>query len=99
MRVEITKIARQSLDDNVSFLRKIWSDKEVIYFLNDVKKVIKSLENGEYLIYQKSHAGTRSALIGKNHVRMFFRKEMNQINVLLFFDMRQNPEKIFGLLT
>lgn len=41
----------------------------------------------------------RSALIGKKHVKMYFRKENEtQINVLLFFDMRQNPEKIIDLL-
>jgi len=50
-------------------------------------------------MFLKSNFKTRSALVGKKHVRMFFRKENErQIKVLLFFDMRQDPEKIIELL-
>ena len=70
-----------------------------VVFLDDVEIVLKSLVEGKIKQYQKSQSKTRSALIGKKHIRMFFRKEdENSIKILLFFDLRQNPKKILDLL-
>lgn len=99
MQVEFSKIAKQTLSENILFLKKVWTNREVSIFLKDVKTVINDLENGKYNQFQNSFYKTKSVLIGKKHVRMYFRKEHeNQIKVLLFFDMRQNPEKIIDLL-
>lgn len=99
MRVVFTKIAERSYEDILCFLSAIWSQKEMDIFINDTEKIINQLKAGKYLMFQKSIFSTRSALIGKKHVRMYFRKENeNQIKVLLFFDVRQDPEKIIDLL-
>lgn len=99
MQVEFSEIARKTLAENVQFLRKLWTNREVVYFLEDVKRITNDLENGRYAQFQNSLHFTKSVLIGKKHIRMYFRKENeNQIKVLLFFDMRQNPEKIIDLL-
>ncbi|CAD7809737.1 hypothetical protein CHRY9390_02059 [Chryseobacterium aquaeductus] len=98
MQVEFSKIARQTLHENIEFLNKIWTNREIVIFLEDVKAVANNLEDGKYEQFQKSVRNTRSVLIGKKHVRMFFRKEETKIIILLFFDMRQNSQKIFDLL-
>lgn len=99
MQVEFSEIAKRTLADNIQFLRKTWTNKEVVNFLQDVKRITIELENGNYNQFQNSLHFTKSTLIGKKHVRMYFRIENeNQIKVLLFFDMRQNPEKIIDLL-
>jgi len=99
MQVEFSEIARKTLSENIQFLRKLWTNREIVIFLEDVKKVTNDLEDGKYLQFQKSTRNTRSVLIGKKHVRMFFRKENEtKIVILLFFDMRQNPQKILDLL-
>lgn len=99
MQVEFSEIARKNLSENIQFLRKLWTNREIVIFLEDVKKVTNDLEDGKYLQFQKSTRNTRSVLIGKKHVRMFFRKENEtKIIILLFFDMRQNPQKILDLL-
>ena len=99
MQIRLSKIAKKTLQREIDFLEMIWTRKEIIVFLKDVKDVITDLENGKYLQFQKSFLNTRSALIGKNHVRMYFRKESKDlIRVLLFFDMRQDPQKIIELL-
>lgn len=99
MQVEFSKIAQQTLIENVEFLKNVWTNREIVIFLEDVKKITNDLENGKYLQFQKSTQNTRSVLIGKKHVRMFFRKEKEtKIIILLFFDMRQNPQKILDLL-
>lgn len=99
MQVEFSEIARKNLSENIQFLRKLWTNRKIVIFLEDVKKVTNDLEDGKYLQFQKSTRNTRSVLIGKKHVRMFFRKENEtKIIILLFFDMRQNPQKILDLL-
>jgi hypothetical protein len=99
MQVEFSKIARNTLAENIEFLEKVWNNREIVIFLEDVKKITDDLENGNYLQFQQSVKSTRSVLIGKKHVRMFFRKESEyKIIILLFFDMRQNPNKILQLL-
>ncbi|MCD1118583.1 hypothetical protein [Chryseobacterium turcicum] len=76
-----------------------WTNREVVIFLEEIRKVSGNLKNGKFKLYQKYSKDIRSALIGKKHVRMYFRKESEtQIRVLLFFDMRQNPQKILDLL-
>lgn len=67
------------------FLSKMWTRREVIIFLNDVKRITDDLENGKYLQFENSFLRTKSVLIGKRYVRMFFRKENDDlIKVLLF---------------
>ncbi len=99
MQVKLSKIAKSSLQENIEFLEFLWTDREIIIFLQDVKRIINDLENGRYMQFQKSTKNTRSVLIGKKHVKMYFRKENEElIRVLLFFEMRQNPQKIIELL-
>lgn len=100
MQVEFSEIAKQTLAENIEFLSKMWTRREVIIFLNDVKRITDDLENGKYLQFESSSRKTKSVLIGKKHIRMFFRKENDDlIKVLLFFDMRQNPQKLLDLLS
>lgn len=99
MRVIFTEIAERTYDEVLLFLAGVWTQREMEVFIDDTENIVKQLIAGKYSMFQKSQFSTRSALIGKKHVRMYFRKEdENQIKVLLFFDMRQNPEKIIDLL-
>jgi hypothetical protein len=99
MQVEFSEIAKKTLTENIEFLKKVWTNREIVTFLEDVKRITNDLENGKYDQFQNSFQKTRSVLIGKKHVRMFFRKESTaQIRVLLFFDMRQDPQKLLDLL-
>ena len=94
MQIEFSEIAKQSLAEQIAFLELIWTNKEITNLLNDIKKVLVNLKSNKYKHYQLFARDIRSALIGKKHVRMFFRKENdNLIKVLLFFDIRQNPIK------
>lgn len=100
MQVEFSEIAKQSLRDQIIFLEKSWTNKEIVLFLQDIRKVSMDLKEGKSKLYQKYSKDIRSALIGKKHVRMFFRNENDSgvVRVLLFFDMRQDPQKIIDVL-
>lgn len=75
MQVEFSEIARQTLIENIEFLNKVWTRREVTAFLNDVKRITDDLEKGKYIQFENSSRKIKSVLIGKKHVRMFFRKE------------------------
>lgn len=98
MEIKYTEIAKQSLQENVDFLLKIWTIKEINTLLDDIQKVLTDLHDGKWKQFQKSPFKTRSALIGKKHIRMYFREDKDSIKVLLFFDTRQDPQKIIELL-
>lgn len=99
MQVEFSKIAEQTLIENVEFLKKVWTNREIVIFLEDLKNIVNNLEDGKYQQFQKSIKNTRSVLIGKKHVRMFFRKENEtKLSSYYSFYMRQNPQKILDLL-
>ncbi|MGC4130307.1 MAG: hypothetical protein QM564_12290 [Bergeyella sp.] len=98
MQVEYSEIAKFSLKENIDFLKRVWTDREADILLNDISVVLENLKSGNFHQYQKEYKNIRSALIGKRHIRMFFREEKEKIKVLLFFDMRENPRKIPKLL-
>lgn len=98
MRVIFTEVADRSFGDIQNFLRQLWTQREMETFVNDTEKVVQRLKLGQYKHFQKSKFNTRSAHIGKRHVRMYFRKSGDTITVLLFFDVRQNPENISAFL-
>ena len=98
MQIKYSEIANITLQENLDFLEKNWTPREINLFLDDVQRVLNELAQGNIQQYQKSPLKTRSALIGKKHIRMYFRQDGDSIKVLLFFDVRQNPQKIIELL-
>jgi len=99
MRIIFSEVAGQTYEDIIEFLSQTWTEKEINVFIDEAEKIVNQLKQGKFRLYQKYAGNIRSALIGKKHIRMFFRKENNQtIKVLLFFDMRQDPQKIIDLL-
>jgi hypothetical protein len=54
----------------------MWTEKEIEIFLNDTEYIINELIDGKYERFQKSRFKSRSALIGKRHVRVSFEKKM-----------------------
>jgi len=99
MRIIFSKVASRSYENILEFLSQTWTEKEIGIFIDEAEKITNQLKEGKFRLFQKYSKDIRSALIGKKHVRMFFRKESDdQIKVLLFFDMRQDPQKILELL-
>lgn len=44
MQIKLSKIAKESLTEQIEFLEKIWTHREVVIFLEDVKKVSNDLK-------------------------------------------------------
>ena len=76
MRVVFTEIAEETHEGIIEFLSFQWTEREINIFLNDVEKVGNNLEEGNYMLFQKSRFKTRSALIGKITSECSFAKRM-----------------------
>lgn len=99
MRIIFSEVANISYENIIEFLSETWTEKQINMFIDEAEKVVGKLKDGKFKLYQKHSKDIRSALIGKKHVWMFFRMENpHTIRVLLFFDMRQDPQKIIDLL-
>lgn len=94
MRVVFSKIAEFTRDRIIEFLADQWTQTEIEIFLDDIEILKKNLEEEKFLMYQFYSRNIRSALIGQKHVRVYFKKQKNEINVLLFFDTREDPQKL-----
>lgn len=99
MRIIFSKIANRSYEDVIEFLSYNWTEREIDIFIDDAQQIIDQLKAGKFRQFQRYSSDIRSALIGKKHIRMFFRKKNEkEIWILLFFDVRQDPQKILNLL-
>ena len=52
MRVVFSKIANKTYQENLDFLRKLWTEKELDVFVNDAEAVVQNLKNGNFKIYK-----------------------------------------------
>ena len=85
MQIIYSEIAKITLKENIEFLKLLWTPKEVDIFLSDVENVLKNLNDGNFKIYKIEKKNVRSVLIGRKHVKMYFRKESKDlIRVILF---------------
>lgn len=75
MQIEFSEIAKKTLAENIEFLKRVWTNREVVIFLEDVKRMTNDLENGKYSQFQSSLHKTKSVLIGKKTRKNVFPKE------------------------
>ena len=94
MTVFWTRNAIVSLSKIIDYLREHWTEKEVIKFLADIRKSIRLIQKNPY-IYMASETKDeiRKGFVNKK-VRLFYKinTKRNRIDLLLFWDNRQNPK-------
>jgi plasmid stabilization system protein ParE len=93
MQVIITEEAEQSLDEIIDYLRQNWSQLVIDKFIENIKLTINRIQKFPNSFPVSNFVNAQRALVSKQVV-MFFKVEENRIIVLLFWDARQNPEKL-----
>lgn len=97
MRVVFSKIAEIHRNEILEFLTQNWTEKEVKTFVEEYESVVDNLKAKlvTYPFYSRTHK-IQYALIGKKHVKMFFKiyPKENLILVFDFFNVKKNPNKI-----
>lgn len=97
MQVVFSKIAEIHRDEILDFLYERWTEKEVNSFIEEYEFVINNLKQKlvSYPFYSKKHK-IQYALIGKKHVKVFFKiyPKENLILIFDFFNVKKDPKKI-----
>lgn len=53
MQIEFSEVAKKTLREQIIFLENTWSNREIVIFLQDIRKVSDDLKNGRFKLYQK----------------------------------------------
>jgi plasmid stabilization system protein ParE len=92
--VKWTPMADASFDDNIEYLRREWSAKEVSNFVKQTMETIKIISAFPAGFVQDEAFGFRKAKINII-VSMIYLEKENHIELLYFWNNRKNPKPTF----
>ena len=98
MAIEITwsEEAQSTFDENISYLQKEWSDREIANFINHTNQILKRQkifpESYPVGVVTKKY---RKAKLNK-HIVLFYsyRKAAKKITLITFWNVKKNPSKM-----
>lgn len=85
--------AQKTFDKVVVYLLKEWSEKEVQNFVRKTNNVIGHISEKPKMFPSSKKINIHSALITKHNSLLYKIIGNNQIDLLFFWDNRQNPKK------
>lgn len=94
MRLEVsfTEEAEKDLQDIVTYLEEVWSEKVVDELINEIDEQIDRIAEMPYLFPKtEKRESVRKCLINKR-VTLFYKITENTIFLLSFRSTRRNPE-------
>ncbi len=94
--IKWTPRALASYGNNIAYLEREWSEKDIINFVNAVDEKIKlAALFPELFVTTNRRKGVHKVVINKQVVLFYrVRKAFNQIELLLFWNTHQNPDNI-----
>jgi len=94
--IKWTLLASESHGNLVAYLEKEWSIKEVINFVNIVEEKLQLIAIYPELFITTNRRKHIHKVVISKQVILFYRhyKTKNQIELLIFWDTRQNPSKL-----
>ena len=94
--IKWTSLAKESFDDNVLYLHKEWTEREIIHFVNAVEAKLRLIAiSPELFTTSNKRKHIRKTIINKQIV-LFYRhsKQSKRVELLVFWDSRRNPAKL-----
>lgn len=101
MKVVLTPLAEETLQEITDFLKSKWTQKELDFLLQDYYKFLSSLDDKILIprIYKTFQKNIHYVLIGKRQITVFFEFESkDHIIILLFWANKKNPKLLQSLL-
>ena len=96
-RVIWTPIGKNSLQETISFISELWDQKIIDKFLNQLDYRIEQIKLNNELAPAFEHSKFRQLLIHKS-ISLFYINHLEYIKILLIWDNRQNPFKLYDKL-
>ncbi len=84
--------AAKRYNEIIEWLRLNWSDKEIASFIARTKIVLDMISTNPSLYRKSGKENVHEAIITKHNL-LLYRKKRNKVELMTFFDTRQNPAK------
>ncbi len=86
--------ALQKFEHNISLLQANWTDREIANFVNRVNDILYNIRSNPGM-YRKSGKGKVREVVITRQIILLYETKRNKVELLTFFDTRQNPNKKF----
>jgi plasmid stabilization system protein ParE len=84
--------AEKKFENIIDYLLKVWSEKEVIQFVETTDKVANFISEYPRMFRKTDKRNVYEALITKQNL-MVYKVFRNRIVIITFWDTRQDPKK------
>jgi plasmid stabilization system protein ParE len=84
--------AENDFDDILEYLQKNWGEKVTNEFILKLERILFLISQKPNMFRRSTKMGIHQVLITKHNL-LFYRILKNKIELLTFFDTRQNPFK------
>ncbi len=96
--IKTSKLAYISLQNNIKDIERRWSKKEVNDFKMKVNDILDILEKTPYTFMKWEFNENIRKIKVSNFITLFYSINENIVELLLFWDERQNPYKLDNFL-
>ncbi len=86
--------AEKRYHDIIKWLEQNWTDKEISNFISKTESVLESIRLDPEMYRKSERRNIRQAIVTKHNLLLYTIKG-NRIELVGFFDTRQNPSKKF----
>lgn len=83
--------AEEQFENIIAYLQDKWTQKEISHFINKTERVIQLISSQPRLFRKSSKKNIHEVLITKHNL-LIYRLQAHVIELLTFFDTRQNPK-------
>lgn len=91
-------LANTSYHQNIEYLEKEWTEKEVIRFIEKVSQVVDILKESPQT-FQKWHNDESIYKITiVKQITLYYQINNNTVELLIFWNSYQNPKKLWDLI-
>ncbi|HLG35761.1 MAG TPA: type II toxin-antitoxin system RelE/ParE family toxin [Bacteroidia bacterium] len=87
-----TEEAERTFAVIIKYLLEHWTEKEVRHFISETNRVIAHITVTPRMFRRSARKNIHEGLITR-HCLLIYRVRKNKIELLSFFDTRQNPKK------
>ena len=90
--------SKQDLISILTYLEKNWTSQVIKKFLNKVEKKLFLLSEMPYMCRASSVKKNVRRCVLTKQIVLYYRVKENEIELITFFDARQDPEKLKEIL-
>ncbi len=87
--------AKETFFDIINYLELAWGEKQITEFVNQADHILDFIKENPYLFKKSEIPDVHQVLITKHNILFYqINQSTNTVELMLFWDTRQNPSKL-----